>query len=124
MIRSQLSFGTFLEVRKSRVGDDIHLLLIGGTAPHIGCVVMSTPRPSLTGDGTVSATSSVINAVGHKDEVICRLLSEAVCRAHNCLTVCVGGFHADHLSAEQIREVQRVVKEELIPQLSDGICGR
>ncbi|MCD8230281.1 MAG: hypothetical protein LUD14_00365 [Clostridiales bacterium] len=116
---ADLSFGTSIEVRLSRVGEDIHLLLSGGASPHIGCAVMSVPRPSLTGDGSVSATSSVLNVTGHKDEVICRMLSEAVCRKYNRLTVCVGGFHADHLSAEQIAEVRQAVEKELIPQL----CG-
>ncbi|MCD8217758.1 MAG: hypothetical protein LUD01_06885 [Clostridiales bacterium] len=118
-IQKKLSSGTSIEVRMERVGKDMHLLLTGGTAPHIGCVVMSVPRPSLSGDGTVSATSSVINAIGHKDEEICRILAEAVCRAHQCLVVCVGGFHEDHLQADQIAEIKRVVAEELIPQLTN-----
>ncbi|MCD8148111.1 MAG: hypothetical protein LUE92_00795, partial [Clostridiales bacterium] len=84
-IRKELSFGVSMEIEMKRVGKDIHLLFTGGTAPHIGCMVMSVPRPSLTGDGTISATSSVVNAVGHKDEEICRLLAETVCKAHNCL---------------------------------------
>lgn len=118
-IKVALSFGTSIEVQISRVGEDIHLLLSGGTLPHIGCVVMSVPRPSLTGDGSVGATSSVINVTGHKDEVICRALSEAVCRRYNRLTVCVGGFHEDHLSGEQIAEVRQAVEEQLIPRM----CG-
>ncbi|MCC8151895.1 MAG: hypothetical protein LIO96_10700 [Lachnospiraceae bacterium] len=118
-IRKSLSSGADIEVRMERVGKDMHLLLTGGTDPHIGCVVMSVPRLSLSGDRTASATSSVINVIGHKDEEICRVLAEAVCRAYQCLVVCVGGFHEDHLQEDQITEIKRVVAEELIPQLTN-----
>ena len=38
-----------------------HILLYGGQSPHIGCTVLAEPRPSLLGDGSVSATASVLN---------------------------------------------------------------
>ncbi len=116
-LNEPLSFHTSLEVRADWVGSDIYLLLSGGTDPHIGCAVLSIPRPSLTGDGTVSATSSVLNVTGHKDEAICRLLAEGVCRAKNCTVVCAGGFHADDLNAEQIDEVTSAVSKRILPGL-------
>ncbi len=116
-LNETLSFHTSLEVHAGRVGSDIHLLLTGGTGPHIGCTVLSIPRPSLSGSGAVSVTSSVLNVTGHKDEAICRLLAEEVCRAKNCTVVCTGGFHADDLNAEQIDEVTRTVSERILPGL-------
>ena len=50
--------GCSLEVSAAFVGEDILVCLQGGERPHLGCVVQTEPRESLTGDGSVSATSS------------------------------------------------------------------
>ena len=105
----RLSFSQ-IEIQATRVGCDIQLLLQGGSSPHIGCMVLATPRPSLTGDGSRRATASVINVTGHKDEALCRYLAEKVAAAADAVTVCTGGFHIDGMTPEQIQEVQAAVK--------------
>ena len=70
--------GCELEVSAAFIGEDVLICLKGGERPHLGCVVQTEPRVSLTGDGSVSATSSVLNFPGHKDEVICRWMAEKV----------------------------------------------
>ena len=105
----RLSFSQ-IEIQATRVGCDIQLLLRGGSSPHIGCMVLATPRPSLTGDGSRRATASVINVTGHKDEALCRYLAEKVAAAADAVTVCTGGFHIDGMTPEQIQEVQAAVK--------------
>ena len=49
-----------LEVSAAFIGEDVLICLKGGERPHLGCVVQTEPRVSLTGDGSVSATSSVL----------------------------------------------------------------
>ena len=105
----RLSFSQ-IEIQATRVGCDIQLLLRGGSSPNIGCIVLATPRPSLTGDGSRRATASVINVTGHKDEALCRYLAEKVAAAADVVTVCTGGFHIDAMTPEQIQEVQAAVK--------------
>ena len=105
----RLSFSQ-IEIQATRVGCDIQLLLQGGSSPHIGCMVLATPRTSLTGDGSRRATASVINVTGHKDEALCRYLAEKVAAAADAVTVCTGGFHIDAMTPEQIQEVQAAVK--------------
>lgn len=100
-----------IEVWLIRVGTDYQLLLRGGEKPHIGCSVLAVPRPSLSGDGTVSCTSSVLNLIGHKDEEICRYLAEYTAKKLCAVTVCSGGFHVDNLSQTQISEVLETVRE-------------
>ena len=63
--------GCTMEVTVMKLGEDFQICLAGGEKPHIGCVVQAVPRESLTGDGSWSATSSVWNRTGHKDEVLC-----------------------------------------------------
>lgn len=111
--------GCLLEISAAFAGDDILVCLQGGERPHLGCVVQTEPRESLTGDGSVSATSSVLNYVGHKDEVICRYVAEKISRELNRRVVCTGGFHKDGISAEEIREVQVAVE-----QMAERIVGR
>ena len=102
------------------MGEDILVCLQGGERPHLGCVVQTEPRESLTGDGSVSATSSVLNYPGHKDEVVCRYVAEKISRELKRRVVCTGGFHKDGINVDEIREVQmavEVVTEKLVGRL-------
>ena len=54
--------GITIEICEKAIGEDLVLTLSGGEKPHIGCVVQAVPRPSLSGDGTISVTSSVIKS--------------------------------------------------------------
>lgn len=88
------------------MGKDYTLAVYGGECPHVGSVVMAIARPSLTGEG-VSATSSVLNNVGHKDEVIARMFAEAVAKEKGCTAVCACGIHVDAITLEQLELVQQ-----------------
>ena len=117
--REKLSFAE-LEVGVRWIGDDIAVWVNGGDRPHIGCVVQAVPRLSLTGDGSRSATSSVLNLTGHKDEFLCRELAETICAVTGRVTVCTGGFHCEGMTKEKIAEVVDAVKriaEELAGEL-------
>lgn len=109
-VEKTLSFAK-ISVKVERLGDDYFISLCGGDKPHIGCVVLAIPRPSLTGDGSISVTSSVLNVTGHKDEMICRRLAENVARKRNAVTICAGGFHTEHITRDQIGEVIHAVEE-------------
>ncbi len=91
-------------VEKRMLGKDILITVTGGEE-HIGCTVLSVPRPSLLKDGQISCTSSVINVTGHKDEFICRSLAEKTAKKYNRVTVCTGGIHLDDISKEQIQKL-------------------
>lgn len=110
IVRRELTY-SYIEVRAAFLGADVMMCVQGGDRPHIGCTVQTVPRPSLTGVGSVSVTSSVMNLTGHKDETLCRKLAEQVCRAFNCTVVCTGGFHVDDMSPQQIEEVIQAADE-------------
>ncbi len=94
-----------MTVGVAKVGGDILIAVEGGEKSHIGSVVIAVPRESLTGDGSPSATSSVVNVTGHKDEYICRLLAEGVATAMGVTVVCTGGVHVDNATDAQIEEI-------------------
>lgn len=108
--RRELSF-SWIELRAVRVGEDVAVWVYGGEKPHIGCTVQAIPRLSLTGDGSFSSTSSVLNVPGHKDDVICKKVAETLCMRYHAVTVCFGGFHMDHITMGQIVEVLQAVEE-------------
>lgn len=91
-------------------GTDWQAVFQGGDRPHLGCTVLAQPRLSLTGSGETSCTSSVINAAGHKDEVICREIAELLCSRLGATVVCSGGFHADGITGDQIRQVREAAR--------------
>ena len=112
--------GSYLEVSIGMIGEDILVCVEGGDRPHIGCVVQAVPRLSLTGDGSGSATASVLNLTGHKDEYLCRKLAEKICSTFGTTTVCTGGFHIDGMSKEQIKKVMKV-NEEITEEMVQGL---
>lgn len=86
------------------MGEDLTVLLYGGDLPHIGSTVLSIPRASLTGDG-LSTTSSVLNCLGHKDDVLARIFAEKIAVRYNHTTVCICGIHVDGLSSDGIKAI-------------------
>ena len=56
--------GITIEICEKAIGEDLVLTLSGGEKPHIGCVVQAVPRPSLSGDGTISVKSSGMHRRG------------------------------------------------------------
>lgn len=115
-VKKQLSFAE-LTVQGYKIGEEYCIHVSGGERPHIGCVVLAIPRPSLCNSDVTSVTSSVLNVTGHKDEYICRRLSEAVAKRKNTVAVCTGGFHMDEITTEQIQElmdcIEHLAEEEL-----------
>ncbi len=87
-----------------QMGNDVTICVWGGDTPHIGSTVVSTARPSLTGEG-IGVSSSVINGIGHKDEYIARKFAEAAAKQGQCTAVCTCGIHIDGISKEQIGAV-------------------
>ena len=101
------------------MGKDFTLSVYGGEAPHVGSVIMSTARPSLTGKG-LGVTSSVLNGIGHKDEIIGRRFAESIAKKKNCTVVCSCGIHIDNITEEQLAQVQ-VAAEKILKRLLDSV---
>lgn len=90
-----------LDVTLEHLGTQLVVCVSGGSAPHIGSITLASPRPSLTGAGT-SATSSVLNLPGHKDEAIGRPLAELLAARLDTTVCCICGIHIDDATPEDI----------------------
>ena len=108
MVRKTFSFGAppyrvNAEVRL--VGEDLLVVLYGGDKPHIGSVAVALPRPSLKNKKRTSATSSVYNFLGHKDDAVARKVSETLSAKLNKRVVVTAGIHVDRITGEGISKV-------------------
>lgn len=99
--------------------EGINIYLGGGAIYHIGSVVISQPRPSLTGDDTVSCTTSVFNLLGHKDDHLAVSLAEYLCRNLSQVVVVTAGVHIDNATIEDIETFKRLLQE-----IREAILGK
>jgi hypothetical protein len=115
--------GALIEARARRVGEDLWVTLTGGTRPHLGSLVLASPRPSLSDPARTSATSSVLNRPGHLDERPGRALAERLAAALGCHVALACGIHYDDLDAPAIARVEALcaeLGEELLARLEEG----
>jgi gallate decarboxylase subunit D len=93
------------------IGDDLLVILWGGTEPHIGAIGMGQPRSSLRSPQETSATSSVFTFIGHKEDGVAKWMAEELARRLNKKVVVSCGMHWDELTDEGIDEVIEICKK-------------
>lgn len=120
MIESKQMWSTTVAEREGDVevqatvmlmGHDCLVAVWGGTVPHIGAVGMAQVRPSLADPQQPAATSSVFTYLGHKEDVVAKLMAEELARALERNTVVVAGIHWDNLSEGAITTIVTVCKK-------------
>lgn len=86
--------------------------------------MLAEARASLTGEGT-SATSSVLNRLGHKDEFVARTVAETLAAALDTTVCCICGIHKDNATSKDIQasttlghEIASILLERLAPNSS------
>lgn len=109
-----------LRARAEFVGGDLWVLVSGGQGPHVGSVCLAVPRPSLSGDGTVSSTVSTINAVGHKDDFVGAMFAARLSAVFDCRVSVSCGIHFEGPGPEDVRRVMRDA-ESLLESLAASL---
>ena len=94
-----------VEAQLTFIGSDLLVALYGGSHPHIGSVAVALPRPSRKDKKRMSATSSVYNFLGHKDDVIAQRVAERLASGLNKNVVVVAGVHIDGITEKGIERV-------------------
>ena len=108
----QLSEGRFkLDVVVVQMGQDLSVCLFGGDRPHIGSVALAVPRPSLRAPAIRSATASVLNVVGHKEDRLTRSAAEQLAAGLGCVVSVAAGIHYDDLDDPGIETICRLVQD-------------
>lgn len=110
---------------KYRITAKVHVLdsgltltLYGGEKAHIGSVAVAIPRPSLQNPSIMSATSSVINLVGHKDEEVARPVAEKLAKKFGQVVVVVAGIHVENATAEDIDLLKENVEDVTLAMIT------
>lgn len=86
-------------------GEDLSVTICGGTKPHVGAAALGVPYPSLTGDGTVSASVSVLCAAGHKEDELVRETAKQLASRFCCNVAVSAGIHIENASAQDIQRI-------------------
>ncbi len=87
------------------IGDDILVAVWGGTKPHIGSVAVAQHRPSLQNPLRSSATSSIINFLGHKDDAVAKLFAEKIAATMNRRCITTAGIHIDNAGDDDLSQI-------------------
>lgn len=93
------------------VGEDLCVIISGGDSPHIGCVTLSVPRPSLSDSNRNSATTSILNLIGHKDDEAAKYVSHTLSSKLNRNVVVTCGIHVDNITGEEINVTISLLNE-------------
>ncbi|MFC1491474.1 hypothetical protein ACFLQ0_02675 [Nitrospinota bacterium] len=103
-------------------GEDLWVVLTGGTRPHVGSVILTVPRPSLRDPSKISSTSSILNRPGHMDERPGRALAERLAEEFDCNVALACGIHYDNLAEDQVERIETLCTE-LGQELLAGLKG-
>jgi hypothetical protein len=105
------------------IGNDVLVVLWGGTNPHIGAIGIGQPRRSLRDPKKVSATSSVFTFIGHKEDSVAKWMAEDLAKRLNRTVVVSCGMHWDELTEEEIGKVL-VVCKKIEEKIIERVKGR
>lgn len=92
------------------MGNDLCVVIAGGELPHLGAVAVAQARPSLQDKTKVSATTSVITLLGHKEDVVASWVAHALAARLNKNVVVCCGIHVDDIRPDELEFVDRVVR--------------
>ena len=95
--------------------NDVIVVITGG-ADHIGAVGLAIPRPSRLDPNSISATSSILTMLGHKEDELVKYVSEKLAAATQQNIIVIAGVHYDDLALQDLE-----VLRELWISLTDRI---
>ncbi len=100
-----------IDMKAIMLGNDLCVIVSGGDSPHIGCTILSIPRPSLIDKKIISSTESVLNLIGHKDDDALKVVAHTLSSKLNKNVVVTGGIHVDNITKEEIKTIIKLLKE-------------
>ena len=98
------------------MGRDVAVMISGGEKSHIGAVAVAIPRKSLKGDGSDSASVSVICIPGHKEDELVQITAKRLSTMCGCHVTVTAGLHIDRATSSDIEILNKNI-ETLISEL-------
>lgn len=103
MVKIQEGQGKYeVTLQTVKSGEDLTVIIHGGEKPHIGAIAVSIPRPSLKNVAIMSATTSVITLVGHKEDDLAKEIAENITKITGRTTIVIAGLHINQASPKDI----------------------
>ncbi len=103
MVKIQEGQGKYeVTLQTVKSGEDLTVIIHGGEKPHIGAIAVSIPRPSLKNVAIMSATTSVITLVGHKEDDLAKEIAEDITKITGRTTIVIAGLHINQASPKDI----------------------
>lgn len=99
-----------LEAVAVPMGDDLCLAITGGDRPHLGAVALAQARPSLQDSSKVSASTSVLTLLGHKEDMLARTAAQRLAAGLNRTVVVCCGIHVDAILPDELRFVEAAIE--------------
>ena len=87
------------------------MILTGGDCPHLGAVAVAQSRKSLADPLKISATTSNISILGHKEDELTRNAASRVASAISANVAVCCGIHVDHISTFEIDGIKLMCNE-------------
>ena len=84
------------------------IVVVTGGRDHIGAIGLSVPRPSLLDQNRLSATSSILTMLGHKEDELVKYVSEKVAAATARNVVVIAGVHYDDLPLADLAVIREL----------------
>ena len=92
-----------LELSGFDTGEGVVAYLIGGELPHVGGVVLATPRLSISGSGDTSCDIYSIPVTGHLDNELGAHVAKELCRNLQVPISITSGIHVDNATENDLR---------------------
>jgi gallate decarboxylase subunit D len=88
-----------------KVGQDAVVVIWGGERPHVGAVALAQSRKSLKDPDKISATASVLCLIGHKEDVVVKIVSERLAAVADRPVAVAAGIHWDNLKEADFNQI-------------------
>jgi hypothetical protein len=92
------------------MGNDLCVVIAGGEVPHLGAVAVAQAPPSLQDNSKLSASTSVITLLGHKEDENARNVAHLLAANLNKNVAVCCGIHVDDITAEELSFIDGAVK--------------
>ncbi len=99
-----------LEAVSVPMGNDLCLVITGGDRPHLGAVALAQARPSLQDSSKVSASTSVLTVLGHKEDILARTAAQCLAAGLNRTVVVCCGIHVDAILPDELHFVEEAIE--------------
>jgi len=98
-----------IRLKAIQMGKDLCVTITGGDRPHLGAVALSAVRPSLDDPNKLSASTSVLTLLGHKEDEVARKVAHILSSRLGINVVVCCGIHVDEITSKEIAIVSDLV---------------